>query len=74
MLGLNFVEAEQQPRVEAAVHRAHVPLHPLAAGNNGSSGSAQVFRQLGLEVFARLHFAGIQLIAQTNDEPGSFRN
>src|SRR6185437_4532320 len=74
MLGLDLIEAEQYSRVKAAVHRANMPLYPFAARNNGSPGSGQVFRQLGLEMFARLRLAGIQLVAQANDEFGTFGN
>src|SRR4029077_19041234 len=67
-LGLDFVEAEQQARMQAIAHRAYVSLDLAAAQQHGFVRTGQVVFELRFEALSRLNAAGIELVLQANQK------
>jgi hypothetical protein len=74
VVGFDFVEAEQQARVQAVLHGTDVTLDLLAAENHVAVGGNEIFVQLNFEVLARMQFGGVELVLKPDEEGRAFRD
>ena len=74
VVGFDFVEAEQEPRVQPLCHGTDMTLDFLAAGNHVAVRGNEIFIQLDFEMLARAQFGGVEFVLQPDEEDGPFRN
>ena len=64
VLGLDFVEAEQQARMESAFQVAHVALDLGAHGNPCSISRSQILHELGFELLSGRVLGGVERVLE----------
>src|SRR5579859_1594756 len=75
LAGFDLIERQLHFGAGVAVLKSsHVAFDGAPLGYHQAAGRDQLFPQLGLEVFAFVHFAGIQRVFQLDDEAGAVRN
>ena len=72
--GIDFVETEQQARVDTRLNRAHVADDRSSPRYCGSVRSDHVFGKLSFEMLARLQLGGLEPVVEANQEGRAFRN
>ncbi len=70
----DFIEAQQQVRMQSVAYGAYVTLDPAVARDDAFVGPDQVFQQFRFKAFSRLNPAGVQLLFQADQKRGSVRD